>query len=282
MTILLFGAAGQVGAETRRLAGSDAIIAAARVDADLATPGAAAALIDRVRPRAIINAAAYTAVDKAESERDLAFRINAEAAGEIAAAAAQAGARLVHLSTDYVFDGRADTPIDETAPTAPLSVYGESKRAGEIAVLARHEGAVIVRTSWVFAPHGANFVRTMLRLGKTRDAISVVDDQQGGPTPADAIAALCLKIASGPGPAGIYHFQGAPAATWADFAEAIFSEAGYATRVKRIPTRDYPTPAQRPLYTVLNCSRIARDYGAAQPDWRSALPAAIAALKGLA
>jgi dTDP-4-dehydrorhamnose reductase len=281
MTILVFGPGGQVGADALRLGGAD-VIGAARADADLSAPGAAAALIARLRPAAIINAAAYTAVDKAESERDLAFRINADAAAEIAAAAFRCGARLVHLSTDYVFDGRALAPIDETAPTAPLSVYGESKRAGEVAVLAQHQGAVVVRTSWVFAPHGANFVRTMLRIGKTRDIVSVVDDQRGGPTPADAIAALCLSIARANGPAGIFHFQGAPAASWADFAEAIFAEAGLPTRIERILTSGYPTPAKRPLYTVLNCSRIARDYGAAQPDWRQALPAAVAALKGLA
>jgi dTDP-4-dehydrorhamnose reductase len=281
MTILLFGAGGQVGLEALRLGGAD-VVGAARADADLSSPGAAAALIARIRPSAVINAAAYTAVDKAESERDLAFRINAEAAGEIATAAARCGARLVHLSTDYVFDGRGRSPISEAAPTAPLSVYGLSKRAGEIAVMAGHAGAVVVRTSWVFAPHGANFVRTMLRLGKTREQMNVVDDQLGGPTPADAIAVLCLDIARKEGPAGLYHFQGAPAATWADFAEAIFAEAGLATRVARIPTSGYPTPATRPLFTVLDCEKIAQDYGAAQPDWRRALKVAVAALKGIA
>ena len=189
-----------------------------------------------------------------------------------AAAAARAGARLVHLSTDYVFDGRVRGPLDEAAPTGPLNVYGATKLEGERLVAAALPGAVILRTSWVYAAHGANFVRTMLRLAETRNELSIVGDQIGGPTPAAAIGEACLDIAlKDAGPGGLYHFQGAPPATWADFAEAIFAAAGKAVKVNPIPTRDYPSPAARPLQTVLNCAKILRAYGVRQPDWRASL-----------
>ncbi|MEL7485681.1 MAG: dTDP-4-dehydrorhamnose reductase [Pseudomonadota bacterium] len=281
MSILLFGAHGQVG---RSLAAMDGarIKSAVRADADLAVSGAAARLIERTAPAAVINAAAYTKVDAAEDDRAAAHRINAEAVGEIAAAAASIGAAFVHLSTDYVFDGAAATPINETAPTAPLNVYGETKRAGEIAALNAHPDCVILRTSWVYSPYGSNFVKTMLRLSETRDTLNVVGDQIGGPTPARAIAAAALAIADakcdGASGAGVYHFQGAPAASWADFAEAIFVAANAGTRVDPIPTADYPTPAARPLYTVLDCSRLLTDFGVSQPDWRTDLVETVAAL----
>jgi dTDP-4-dehydrorhamnose reductase len=150
-----------------------------------------------------------------------------------------------------------------------LNVYGATKLEGEGAVLAADPSAAVIRTSWVYAAHGANFVKTMLRLAEMKDEVSIVGDQRGGPTPASAIADACLTIASRPdGPGGLYHFQGAPAASWADFAEAIFAAAGKNVRVNRILTRDYKTPALRPLHTVLDCAKIRREYGISQPDWR--------------
>lgn len=274
MHILLFGASGQVGRETIGAAERRGarLTALSRAQADLSTPGAGAAAVGRLRPDWIVNAAAWTAVDKAETEQAAARRLNAEAPGELAAAARAAGARLIHLSTDYVFDGNAAAPLGETAPAAPLSVYGETKLAGERAALAALASTVVIRTSWVYAPHGANFVKTMLRLAETRDDLSVVGDQIGGPTPAAAIAEACLEIAlRNDGPGGVYHFQGAPAASWADFAEAIFEAAGRTVKINRILTRDYKTPARRPLYSILNCAKIRRDYGISQPDWRDDL-----------
>lgn len=282
MPILLFGASGQVGRETIDAAKRRgvALHALTRAQADLSAPGAAADAVMRMKPAAIINAAAWTAVDKAETDIAAARRLNAEAPAELAAAAARAGARLIHLSTDYVFDGRAAGPLDESAPTGPLNVYGLTKLEGEGAVAEAHRGAVIVRTSWVYAAHGSNFVRTMLRLAQSRAELSVVADQLGGPTPAAAIAEACLDIAlKKDGPGGVYHFQGAPPASWADFAEAIFAAAGKAVSVKKIPTRDYPTPAARPLRTVLNCAKIFKDYGVRQPDWRSGLAEVVGRLQ---
>ncbi|MEZ5367504.1 MAG: dTDP-4-dehydrorhamnose reductase [Bryobacterales bacterium] len=280
MKILLFGANGQVGREVIAAA-ADAdvnLTAASRDDADLAAQGAAAAMVSRIRPDLIINAAAWTAVDKAEAEDRAVRRINGEAPGELAVSARRHGARLIHLSTDYVFSGApAERPLDETSPVGPVNVYGETKLLGERLVLNACPDAVVLRTSWVYSSHGSNFVRTMLRLAATKDGISVVADQIGGPTPARAIAGACLKIAhceSGPG--GVFHFQGAPPASWADFAEAIFAAAGAETSVMKIETRAYPTPARRPLYTVLNCSKILRDYGVEQPDWRCDLPSTVA------
>ncbi|MEZ5920264.1 MAG: dTDP-4-dehydrorhamnose reductase [Parvularculaceae bacterium] len=272
MRILLFGPNGQVGREIRAIAGRHELHALAREGADLSQPGDAATAIINLRPDAIINAAAWTAVDKAEAKKSAAHRINAEAAGEIAIAAQKTGARLVHISTDYVFSGSAEEPLDETAQTRPINVYGASKLEGEKLVAAHSENAVILRTSWVYAAHGANFVKTMLRLSETRDEVSVVSDQIGGPTPASAIAEVCIKVAENKtGPAGIYHFQGAPSASWAEFAKTIFLAAGRNIAVNKIKTSDYPTPARRPLKTVLDCRKILKDYGVRQPDWRADL-----------
>ena len=274
MKIVLFGAAGQVGKEVTAASadfpGID-IIPLRRADADLAEAGAAAAVILRTRPAAVINAAAWTAVDKAEAETETACRINALAAGEIAVACREIKARLVQVSTDYVFAGdRAGTPLDERAPARPLNAYGASKLRGEQLAKSGNPDTIVLRTSWVYSVHGANFVKTMLSLAESRDEANVVDDQRGGPTPASAIARACLTIASRrDGPAGLYHFQGSPDASWADFAEAVFAAANCPTKVNRIRTDEYQTAAQRPLYTVLDCSKIDRDYGLKQPDWRT-------------
>ncbi len=286
MRILLFGANGQVGRETLRLETSHDIAPARREDADLAVPGAAGALIAATAPDAVLNAAAYTAVDAAEGEPAAARRINAEAVGEMASAAQGCGAQFLHISTDYVFDGSRAGPLDEGAQTGPLNVYGETKLEGERLALRAHRRAVVLRTSWVYSAHGRNFLKTMLRLSEERGELSIVGDQISAPTPARAVADASLRILearnAGAEPSGVYHFQGAPATSWAGFAEAIFAAAGAETKVRAIPSSDYPTPAARPLRTVLDCSRIFRDFGVTQPDWRAGLPALISGLTGSA
>ncbi|MEZ5894921.1 MAG: dTDP-4-dehydrorhamnose reductase [Parvularculaceae bacterium] len=272
MRVAVFGANGQVGRELAAAATRNTGINvdfADRARADLGVAGAAADFIRAARPDAVINAAAWTAVDKAETEKSSAFRINADAVREIAQVCAQTGARLVHISTDYVFAGDGDTPLTEDAPTGPLGVYGASKLKGEDAALGALPDACILRTSWVYSLHGSNFVKTMIRLAHQRDEISVVADQIGGPTPAREIAQACFAIAAKTdGPCGVFHFQGAPPASWADFAEAIFAAAGLQTKVRKITTADFPTPARRPLFTVLDCKKIHNAYGIVQPDWR--------------
>jgi len=276
MKIALFGADGQIGKEII-VAGpklkSAEIFPLRRSDADLLSPGAAAASLRRLRPDAVINAAAWTAVDKAETEIDAAQRINAAAVGEMAAACKEFGARLVHISTDYVFSGEdISAPLDENASVNPINAYGATKLLGEKLAMAGNPDTVILRTSWVFSEHGGNFVKTMLRLSETKAEFNVVNDQIGGPTPASAIAAACLAIAlRKDGPSGLYHFQGAPAVSWFDFARAIVAAGRRVTKVNPISTSQYPTPAKRPLFTVLNCSKIDRDYGMKQPDWRTDL-----------
>ena len=281
MRILLFGANGQVGREFCALRGGHDVIAVTRQEADLTTAGAAELLIKDVNPDAIINASAYTAVDKAEDQPDLAMAINAYAVSEISLSARNAGAAFVHISTDYVFDGKATEPYQEHDNTRPLGVYGETKYAGEIAALEKNPDAFVLRTSWVYSAYGNNFVKTMLRLAGDRDELTIVDDQVGGPTPAAAIAAAALKVVESPirdTHGGVYHFQGAPAVSWAGFAESIFEAAKAPTRVIKIPTSAYPTSAMRPLYTVLDCSRILRDFGIEQPDWRSDVKSLVAQL----
>ncbi len=279
--ILVFGKTGQVARELARLAPEASFLD--RDQADLSDPAACAATIRALAPRAVINAAAYTAVDRAEEQEALAMRINAGAPAAMAGACAALGIPLVHISTDYVFDGAGDTPFAPDHPTAPLGAYGRSKLAGEQGV--RQTGAVhtILRTSWVFSAHGNNFLRTMLRLGAERDSLRVVADQIGGPTPARAIAGACLHLADllqrAPEASGTYHFAGTPATSWAGFARAIMAGAGLACTIEDIPSADYPTPARRPLNSRLDC-RTLQQVGLAQPDWRAALTQTITDLKG--
>ncbi len=281
MRMLVFGKNGQVARALKDVGGKD-VITLGRDDADLMTPGAASEAIATHAPDLVINAAAYTAVDKAENDEAAARRLNAEAPREMAEASQKAGIAFLHISTDYVFDGQAEGRLAEDAATAPLNVYGATKLEGEKAVAAAHPQAVIMRTSWVFSEYGGNFVKTMLRLADSRDEISVVSDQVGGPTDAADIARAALAVAGkihrgAPG-AGIYHFQSAPPVSWAGFAEKIFEVAGRSVKVSHINTQDYPTPARRPLNTVLDCARIERDFGVGQPDWRESLRRVIAAL----
>ena len=229
----------------------------------------------------MVNAAAYTAVDKAEAEEELASRVNGEGAGFVAEAAAKIGAPLLHLSTDYVFDGALDRPYREDDPTGPTGAYGRSKLIGEKRVAARCPDSAILRTAWVYSPFGANFVRTMLRLNETREEVAVVADQRGNPTSALDIAAALIAVArrirsdSSADLRGIFHMTGSGEATWADFAEAVFAEAHARgrrlTRVKRIATADYPTPARRPANSRLDNGKLGRVYGLALPEWRASL-----------
>ena len=281
MSLLVFGRTGQVATELARIA-PDAVFLG-RDAADLTDPGACAAAIRAHAPSAVINAAAYTAVDRAESDEATAIRVNAEAPAAIAQACADLGIPLVHISTDYVFDGSGTQPRQPNEPTAPINAYGRSKLAGENAIVQAGGTYAILRTSWVVSAHGANFVRTMLRLSETRDALNIVDDQIGGPTCAADIATACLAIAdqlaADPGKSGIYHFAGAPDVSWKDFAKAIFAAAGRDVAVTGIPTRDYPTPAQRPLNSRLDCSATVATFGLARPDWRAGLHHILTELK---
>lgn len=281
MRLLVFGHSGQVATELRRQAAARAIALTAlpRAEADLADPQACAARIAEADADVILNAAAYTAVDRAEDEEPLATTVNGAAPGAMARAAAARALPFLHVSTDYVFDGTRPTPWPEDAPTAPLGAYGRSKLAGEQAVAAAGGPHVILRTAWVFSAHGSNFVKTMLRLSETRDTVSVVDDQYGGPTPAAAIASALLTIAeafcSGRGQSGVFHLCGTPRTTWAEFARETLSRAGRDTTVQSIPTTDYPTPAARPMNSALDCHKIHQIYGVPQPDWRAGLDAVL-------
>ncbi len=270
--ILVFGKTGQVATELQRLSG---VMALGRDDADLSDPAACAAAIPEHAPKAVINAAAYTAVDKAEDEEHLATVINGDAPTAMAKACAELGIPLVHISTDYVFDGSGDTPWQPDNATEPQNAYGRSKLAGEIGI--RESGAVhaILRTSWVVSAHGANFVKTMLRLSETRDALTVVADQIGGPTPARDIATACLNIAEQlilePSKSGTYHFSGAPDVSWAEFATEIFAQAGRTVTVTPIPTADYPTPAKRPLNSRMGCHSTEQVFGIKRANWQDGL-----------
>ena len=279
--ILVFGKTGQVATELLRLGN---VVALGRDQADLSDPAACADAIRTHAPRAVINAAAYTAVDRAEEEEALATTINGDAPTAMARACVELGIPLIHISTDYVFAGTGDAPWQPHDPTAPQNAYGRSKLAGEIGI--RNSGAVhaILRTSWVVSAHGANFVKTMLRLSETRDALTVVADQIGGPTPARDIAVACLQMAeqliADPSKSGTYHYSGAPDVSWADFARAIFEQAGRAVTVTPIPSTDYPTPAKRPLNSRMDCGATQRAFGIARPDWREGLNMILQELEG--
>ncbi len=272
MKILVFGKTGQVA---RALQAQADVIALGRAEADLTDPEACAAAIRAHAPAAVINAAAYTAVDKAENEETLASCINGAAPEAMALVCAELRIPFVHISTDYVFDGADDQPFPVDAPTAPLGAYGRSKQIGEDAV--RRAGGIyaILRTSWVVSAYGNNFVKTMLRLGVERDALNIVADQIGGPTAAADIAAACLQIAeqlqSMPEKSGIYHFSGTPDVSWARFAREIFDQAGIGCDITDIPSSQYPTPALRPANSRLDCSRTQQVFGIARPDWRESL-----------
>lgn len=277
MKILIFGKNGQVARSLAdRVDPEMAPVFLDRAAADLEQPGACAAQIAEHAPDMVINAAAYTDVDGAEAEPARAHQVNALAPAEMARACADLGAPFIHISTDYVFDGAAQKPYVPDAPVAPINVYGQTKLRGEEELRAIDGRIVILRTSWVFSPHGRNFVTTMLRLSEARDRLNIVDDQIGGPTPAAAIADAVLRIGAGmvadtEKRGGLYHFAGAPVVSRADFAREIFAQAGRDVTIEPISTADFPTPARRPLYSALDCASLEVDFAITQPDWRAAL-----------
>ncbi|MGI3187310.1 dTDP-4-dehydrorhamnose reductase [Nioella aestuarii] len=272
MTILVFGKTGQVATELQRQAD---VLALGRDQVDLTDPAACSDAILRHQPTVVINAAAYTAVDQAESDEATATLVNGAAPGAMARACAELGIPFVHISTDYVFDGTGTAPWSVEAPTGPLGAYGRSKLAGEAAIQAAGGTYAILRTSWVVSAHGKNFVKTMLRLGTDRDRLTIVADQVGGPTPASDIAAACLSIAAqlqaDPSKSGTYHFSGTPDVSWADFAREIFRQADLTCEVADIPTSDFPTPAARPANSRMDCSSTSEHFGISRPDWRRSL-----------
>ncbi|MFQ6546496.1 dTDP-4-dehydrorhamnose reductase [Aestuariibius sp. 2305UL40-4] len=279
MKVVAFGRSGQVA---RALAALGAECHG-RESADFGDPAGVAEVARGLEADAFVNAAAYTAVDAAEENAAEAQRINADSVGALARVAAERGIPLVHISTDYVFDGSGAAPWAPDAPVSPLGAYGRTKLAGEVALREAGGTHAILRTSWVFSATGANFVKTMLRVGADRPLLRVVADQIGGPTPADAIAAACIEIAGqlreAPEKTGTYHFSGAPDTSWAGFAREIFAVAGMDTQVEEIPSAEYPTPAARPLNSRLDCSATEAAFGIARPDWRAALGRVLEELK---
>ena len=279
MKVLVFGATGQVAMALQQHEG---VVALGRAAADLRDPVACAELIASCDAEAVINAAAYTAVDQAESDQDTAFTVNAIAPARMAEAAARRNLPFLTISTDYVFAGAGTKPHKPDDPLAPLNVYGRSKAEGEDGVRAAGGRHIVLRTSWVFSEHGKNFVKTMLQLATTRDHLSIVADQIGGPTAAHDIADTLMRMARqmvGEGmQGGTYHLSGTPDASWADFAREIFRQAERDVRVSPILTADYPTPAQRPLNSRLDCQSLFDDFGISQPDWRASLSRVLTAL----
>ena len=286
--LLVFGAAGQVGRELVSLAAARGVpaVALTRADVDITEPAAVAELVEKHRPRLIVNCAAYTAVDKAEAEPDAAARGNIAGPQTLARASATVGVPILHLSTDYVFDGSKAGAYDEDDPIAPLGVYGRTKAEGEAEVRAANPRHVILRTAWVYGTHGSNFLKTMMRLAAERDQLRVVADQVGCPTAtadiAEAILAVDLSLARDPALAGTWHFAGTGATSWHGFAEAIVAaQAGHTGRhppVAAIATADYPTPADRPANSVLDSSCFAATFGYRARSWQARTIDVVAAL----
>ena len=290
--ILQFGTIGQLGLELIHAAEQNDVDLqlVTLEEADFTRPNDVVRALEQSRDiAAVINAAAYTAVDRAESEEALAHTINADTVGVIAAACAARGVPLVHVSTDYVFDGNKTTPYLESDPTNPLSAYGRTKLAGENAIRDVLKEHVIVRTAWVYSVHGSNFVKTMLRLGAERDVLNVVDDQRGTPTAAADLAGAILTITrrlcetADRGHYGTFHYTGGGETSWFGFAQAIFEEAGgwagIKARLQPIGTAGYPTPARRPQNSRLSCDKIKRVYGIGTVPWRDALKRVLGELK---
>jgi dTDP-4-dehydrorhamnose reductase len=252
-------------------------------EVDLTDPGAVETFVKSENPDWIINCAAYTAVDKAEEEKETTFALNRDIPANLTKAAKSTNTTLLHLSTDFVFDGNSQVPYKETDKPGPLSIYAESKYAGELEVM-KEPGNLIVRTSWLYSTHGKNFVKTILRLGNERDEISVVNDQFGTPTSATDLSEALLKIisvATQPGihKAGIYHYSNEGSCSWYEFAVEIMRLAGLDCKVKPIPTHEYPLPTKRPAYSVMDISSIKKDFGIVVPGWKDSLKLIIDQLK---
>lgn len=275
---LVTGAAGQLGTDLRRtLAGAD-VHAVTRAELDIADGAAVARVLDKIAPDVVVNAAAYTAVDAAETDEDAAYRVNATGPAVLAAALIGTKTRLIHVSTDYVFAGDADRPYDVDDPTGPKSAYGRTKLAGEIAVRELlPDAAYVVRTAWVYGTSGANFVKTMARLERERDRVSVVDDQRGSPTWSADLAAGLIELGRSAAPAGVYHCTNAGDTTWFGLTRAIFEELGADPgRVQPTTTDAFPRPAPRPAYSVLSDTAWRAAGLTPLRDWRDALSAAFA------
>jgi dTDP-4-dehydrorhamnose reductase len=276
--LLVAGSSGQVARSLASLVPADRLTTIGRPDLDLTNRASIEWAIMAIRPDVVINAAAYTAVDLAEAETTVAFAVNAEGPGMLASATSTLGIPLIHLSTDYVFDGSKKSVYTERDPTGPASEYGKSKLAGEQRVAEAGAGHIILRTSWVYSAFGKNFVKTMLRLAETRQEVAVVHDQIGNPTSANDIAAAALQIANrlhaspDEAPRGLFHLAGTGAATWAEFAEFIFETSaclgGPSARVRRITTAEYPTPVKRPANSQLDCAQLAESYSITLPPLR--------------
>jgi len=281
--VVVTGREGQVASALAERARDDIeIVRLGRPELDLAgPPDAIVSAIGQARPELIVSAAAYTQVDKAETEPDVAFAINERGAGAVARAASELGVAIVHLSTDYVFDGLKSAPYAEADSTRPTGVYGASKLAGEHAVLEENADSVVLRTAWVYSPFGSNFVKTMLRLAADRDEVAVVADQRGNPTNAldiaDGIIAVARNLAASDDPElrGVFHMAGSGEASWAELAEATFAvsaaRGGPSATVRRIDTAEYPTAARRPENSRLDCGKLARVHGITLPDWHNVL-----------
>jgi dTDP-4-dehydrorhamnose reductase len=291
MRVAITGLTGQVvSAMIERAPRGIELIALGRPRLDLTVRDSVLAALRAARCDVIVNTAGYTEVDKAESEPEVAMRVNGEGAGFVAEIAAELRAPLLHLSTDYVFDGALARPYRESDPTAPTGAYGRSKLEGEQRIAGIHPDHAILRTSWVYSPFGANFVETMLRFGETGAEVGVVADQRGNPTSAldiaDALFAIAARLRADPSPAlrGVFHLSGGGEASWAEFAEAIFAEAAAHGRplvkVKPIATADYPTVARRPVNSRLDSSKVAAAFGVALPDWRDSTKTCVARLLG--
>ncbi|MFB7147727.1 dTDP-4-dehydrorhamnose reductase [Agrobacterium deltaense] len=289
MRLAVTGKNGQVVSALQALASDELeIVALGRPELDLAQPGTVLKALREVKPDVVVSAAAYTAVDKAESEQDIAFAVNRDGARAVAQAASDIGIPVIHLSTDYVFDGTKDTAYVESDPTGPTSVYGRSKLEGERAVSEATDNYVVLRTAWVYSEYGNNFVKTMLRLSENRDEINVVADQFGCPTSANDIAAAVVTIArklvedSSAPLRGVFHLSGTGETNWANFAKQIFAlsaeNGGKSIVVNDITTAQYPTPARRPANSRLDCSKLEEVYGIKLPSWQTSTRAVVTAL----
>ncbi|HTV05689.1 MAG TPA: dTDP-4-dehydrorhamnose reductase [Acidobacteriaceae bacterium] len=286
---LILGVRGQLGIELHNVfRDAGHVIAHSRTSCDLVDPSSILTAVRDAHPDVILNAAAYTAVDRAESEPDLAMRINGEAPGILAEEAKKIGALLVHYSTDYVFDGSKSGPWTEDDPVHPLSVYGATKLAGERNIQQAGGKFLIFRTSWVFSPHGHNFLRTMLRLGQEREELKIVNDQKGAPTSALALAEATHRLLTGTAArsveerTGVYHMTCAGETTWYDFAKAIFAKAQsekHWASVKGIPSSQYPTPAARPANSILSNQKLKAAFEIELPSWETTLDASLKTLE---
>jgi dTDP-4-dehydrorhamnose reductase len=281
--ILVTGAHGQLGSELNFLSSlleNNTFVFVSHADLDITNEDDVASFFSQHQFSAVINCAAYTAVDKAETEKELAFSVNAEGAGVLAKAAAACNARFIHFSTDFVFDGAASFPYTETGVTNPISVYGASKLAGEEKVMASNTKAIIIRTSWVYSSFGNNFVKTVIRLCKEREQLTIIYDQIGTPTYARDLAAFVLELVSAEHwKPGIYNYSNEGVASWYDFALAIRDLAGLKAKILPIETAQYPTPAARPKYSVLNKRKLKETFGVEIPYWRDSLEKCITQLK---